>query len=139
MRCDRLRWLIAGRHHDERDIGKRGQSCHEGSRLVQCAEVIRHRSKTFRLAPERLHDGKHLRRQFPDLADEPLQRTRGGRSEDLDEIPGNAGCATAQQREARADDTEPRQERADARQLDRAPEATRLLSMPAVSVGCCDA
>ncbi len=58
-----------------------------------------------------------IRRELPHFADEPFERVRGGRSEDLDEVPWSRGRAAGQERQARADHAEVREYRADARQL----------------------
>src|SRR2546427_11295498 len=86
--------------------------------------MIGHRSKAFRLTPQRTQNGVHLRRKLPHFSDQPLERARGGWSEDPDDNARQAGRAAAQQREARADDTQAREDAADARQLNSAAEQT---------------
>ena len=63
------------------------------------------------------------------LADEPLERLRRGRSEDLDEVAGCHGCAARQQRKAGAHDSDPREQLSEARHLAR---ATQYEGSPAV-------
>src|SRR6266542_3458898 len=89
--------------------------------------MIRHRLKAFRLAPKRLHDGMHLGRELAYFADQTLQRTRGGWAKDSHEIPWNARGAAGEQRETRTHDADSRQNGPNARQLNAAPEQTRLL------------
>ena len=90
--------------------------------------MIGHRAKAFGLAPQRLHDRVHVRRQLPNLAHEPLERARGPRSEDPHEISRHPRGAAGQERERRTDDPESSEDAADPRQVDAASDHARLLS-----------
>ena len=50
--------------------------------------MIGHSLEALRLAPERLQGRMDVRRELSHLADEPFKRSRGGRTEDLDEPSG---------------------------------------------------
>ena len=75
-------------------------------------EVIGHRVKALRLAPERLHDRMNLRWKLPHFPNQPLECSRCRWTEDLDEPPRRARCAAGQERQTRADDSKMREQRA---------------------------
>jgi hypothetical protein len=77
--------------------------------------MIGHRMKAFRLTPERLDDRVDLGRKLPHFADESLEGSCRGRTEDPDEAPRNAWSAARQESEASTDNADMRQERTDPR------------------------
>ena len=128
MLRDRVRWLIAARDDDQRNVWKRCHAGDHGGRFLQCGEVIGHRSRTFRLAPEFLH---HRRTSGGSFRTSPTSRSRVRAAvgpKILYKVPRNAGGATGQKRETCANDPESRQNAADARQLNAAPQQAGLLS-----------
>ena len=114
MPGDRLRRVIAARDDHDRDVGKNRHAGDDGGHILQGAKVLGHRSKAFRLAPDRLHDRVYLGRQLPDFAHQPLQRPRRRRSEDPDKTPRDTRSAVGQKGETASDNADSRQEAADA-------------------------
>ena len=84
--------------------------------------MVRHRVEAFRIAPEGLHDWMNVPWQFSHFANQPLQRSCGGRTKDPDKLSRHAWCATGQKRHARANEADMRKQRADARQLSATPK-----------------
>ena len=113
MRGDHIGRLIAARDDDERYVEERPHAMRRRRHLLERGKMVRHRSKAFRLTPDFLHQRVHLRRKLADLADEPLQRASGGRTEDLDERSRNARRAAGQQRETGSHHAQSRQQRPD--------------------------
>ena len=122
MDRENLGRLIAAGYDDQWNIRQRGHACDDGRRFFESREVIGHRSKALRLAPQHLHDRMKIGRQLPHFADETLQRPYRGRSEDPREVSWDAWRAARQKREARADNAHPREQAPHARELNSAPE-----------------
>ena len=78
--------------------------------------------KAFRLTPERLDDRVNVGRKLAHFADEPLERSCGGWTEDPDEPPWCAWRTAGEKRQARAHDPEARQQPANPRQMSPRPQ-----------------
>ena len=114
-----FRGLIASGEHDHRDVAARRHVGDADERIAtfEHRHVTGHGVEAFRLAPERSNRRMQFGRQLPHFADEPFERLRGGGSEDFDEIPRCRGRAAGEQRQARADHAEMREQRPDSGQL----------------------
>src|SRR6476646_7122288 len=118
----RFRWLIAARNNDEWHVPKRCHATRRGCGLFECRQMLRHCAKALRLAPERLHEGVDIGWELPHLADESLQRARGGWPEDSHEVTRNAWCAASQQRQTGTHDACACEKAAETRKLNPAPQ-----------------
>ena len=115
-------WLIAGRDHHDGNIRQGSDATDDGRSLFQTGEVIGHRTETLRFAPERLDERTDLRRELAHLANEVLQRSCRDRAEQPRHIARNTGRAAGEEGEARAYDANAREDAAEAREVNTAPQ-----------------
>ena len=118
MSGDLLRRLVSAGNDDHRNLPRWNESdSADTPSRSRTPQVIRHRMKALRLAPERLNGWVNVRGKFPYLANQPLERSRRRGTKDPDEPPRRARCPAAQQDQARSDDAEVREHGANARQV----------------------
>ena len=109
--------LIATGDHHKRNVARHRDRGNRGPIPFQQHEVISHAVKALRLAPERLHDRVNIRWQLPHLSNQSFKRSCCGWTKNPDEAPRSARGPSGQERQARADNSDVREQRANSRQL----------------------
>jgi hypothetical protein len=105
--------LIAARNDNERHLTRRSHRRNDLSIAFQCQEMIGHCVEALGIAPQRLHDGMNLGRKLSHFTDQPFQRSCRRGSKHPDELPRRLRRATGEQRQARTDHPDMREQRAD--------------------------
>ena len=112
MQGELLRLLIDARNHHDWRFGERRDGRKRVPVALEHQQVISHGVEAFWVAPERLHDRVNVRWKLPHFPDQAFERSCGSWAKDPDEMPRRARRTTRQQRQARADDADLREQRA---------------------------
>ena len=108
--------LITAGNNDHRHARRGTRRGDRRAISLESVEVIGHRMKALRLAPERLHERMDLRWELPHFPNEAFKRSRSGRTKDFDKPTGNTWSATGQERQTRTHDANMRQRGSQLRQ-----------------------
>ena len=101
--------LVAAGNNDHRKIGRRNRGVNRRAISLESPQVIGHRVKTLRLAPERLNNRMNLRWKLPHFSNQPFECSRCRRTEDFHKPSGHAWCTAGQERQTGTDDSKMRQ------------------------------